>query len=404
MIINSAPAFRLFSPGQLFINGSALSQQGKPESTNIADNLPIRAKPNTGFAEQKMFAVLEKAMHENGVSLEGLQAADFTPENVAGRLLDFAQQVSENHPDSLPDVQKGLQRGFKDARKILDGMGLFQGDIKENFQATKKLLQQWMQQLKQGHGVEMAHGAEDVATHPVAEISASATMQFHAFAESTQQSTVIEIQTQEGDVVAIEIQNATERQQSALQMQDENGSLDFFQDSFAMQSSFNISVQGDLNEDEQRAIESLMGDMEQVSSDFFAGDRQQAFQSAQAIGMDMQQLAGFNIDMRLQQNITAVSAYQQVDSYGEFTTGQPLSLDEQLQTASEFLEQAKTLLQGSVTVLEQFADPNSAFTDLFSGVEHALDPASVAEDTHNADTGVALAQHLADDLLPQAEV
>ena len=67
------------------------------------------------------------------------KANDYTPEKVAGRILGFIEQrlQSEQAAGADPSKLKGLleqarsgvEKGFAEARKILDGMGVLQGKV-----------------------------------------------------------------------------------------------------------------------------------------------------------------------------------------------------------------------------------------------------------------------------------
>jgi hypothetical protein len=64
-----------------------------------------------------------------------------------------------------------------------------------------------------------------------------------------------------------------------------------------------ISVQGDLNDDELAAISELVGKVESLAADFFAGDVQSAFEAAMSLGFDAEQIAGFALKLSTRESL-----------------------------------------------------------------------------------------------------
>ncbi|PPC77127.1 hypothetical protein C4K68_11985 [Pokkaliibacter plantistimulans] len=78
----------------------------------------------------------------------------WSPENTAKRIVAFGTgffgQYLDQHSDkdletALSDfsdlISGGIDKGFDDAKKLLDGMGLLQGDVSDNIDATYELVQ-----------------------------------------------------------------------------------------------------------------------------------------------------------------------------------------------------------------------------------------------------------------------
>jgi hypothetical protein len=353
MNINSLSLQRFFQPGQHIASGAS---QKHPHEHQKLDNGIKEQRNSKVFAEQKLFVTLQKTLQGNGVSLAGLDAKDFSPEKVAGRLLDFAEQASKDNPEKLEQIKKGFKQGFKQAKKMLKGMGLLEGEIKQNFEATRHLVKKGLESLKNESTV----------------VESRTTIQFQAISKSLQQSGAIEIATKEGDLVKIDFSHIAAHEQSAFQFQDDHNSISIFHQQSAMQTNFNVSVQGDLNEDELQAIETLMGKINKVANAFFEGDTQAAFSKAQKIGFDMEQLAEFSVDLSSQQNVTAVSAYQQVNQFADTNSvNDKASTNAQLQHAHDFLNQVKEFLADTGSALGVFENPKAAFSELFSGIEQS---------------------------------
>ena len=75
--------------------------------------------------------------------------------------------------------------------------------------------------------------------------------------------------------------------------------------------SFSMSVNGDLNEDEQKAINAMMEDLQNVSKTFFGGDLEQAFEQAQELNLGNEQLVAFSMDLKQTKTFAAIKGYEE---------------------------------------------------------------------------------------------
>lgn len=85
-------------------------------------------------------------------------ALDVSPEATAGRIVSLSTGLFELYQGSNPDkdfataledftelIRGAIDQGFAEARKILDGLGVLQGDIAGNIDRTYELVQQGLQ-------------------------------------------------------------------------------------------------------------------------------------------------------------------------------------------------------------------------------------------------------------------
>lgn len=86
---------------------------------------------------------------------------EFTPEATADRIVDLATSFfpayKEQHPDLdeetaldrfLSIIGSGIDKGFDEARKVLDGLAVLNGDIASNIDKTYKLVQDGLESFK----------------------------------------------------------------------------------------------------------------------------------------------------------------------------------------------------------------------------------------------------------------
>jgi hypothetical protein len=103
-------------------------------------------------AVENLNDVLRPELGDNAIQTASSQ--DNSPEATAGRIVDFITNMfglyKQNNPDkedgtSVDDymslVMKGVDQGFKEARGILDGLKVLNGDIAGNIDKTYDLIQ-----------------------------------------------------------------------------------------------------------------------------------------------------------------------------------------------------------------------------------------------------------------------
>ena len=289
-------------------------------------------------------------------SLAG-KAEDFAPGKVAERVLGFIGGRLESAKADGADTTalqkmydqaaKGVEKGFEEARKILDGMGVLKGKVAADIDETWQRIQTGMQDIAQ----RLLPDASGGVSNEGVSLSASAS---RLVAQS--QTFDLEVTTREGDRLRISIAQASaSRSDSQVRASSgEQGS----QVSVSSQSSqlqigaWQVEVQGDLNDAERESLQDLLGQVQDLAGAFYAGDRQGAFDRALALKMDGSQLASMAL------NLTQTSVRQVTETYGR-VSGQAapasaanpelreyaLGLVEALRTASELVEPGNELLR-----------------------------------------------------------
>lgn len=98
--------------------------------------------------------VLAPELGNNAIQNAASSGMDFSPQATADRIVSastaFFGQYAKNHPEkdqqtALNDFIKliggGVDKGFADARQVLDGLKVLQGDIASNIDKTYELIQ-----------------------------------------------------------------------------------------------------------------------------------------------------------------------------------------------------------------------------------------------------------------------
>ena len=322
---------------------------------------------------------------------------DYTPEKVAGRILGFIEQRLQTEQAAgadpaklqslLEQARSGVEKGFAEARKILDGMGVLQGKVASDIDDTYQKIQDGFSALDQRFNPAASTSNANVAVAAYSE-------RFAAQAETFD----MQVTTRDGDRLRISIAQASANwsQSRVAASSDGNASaLVASTQSGSMQiGAWQVSVEGELDADELGALEKLFSQVQELSNSFYAGDMAGAFDRAMALEMDGEQLASLSL------NLTQASVRQATDAYSAVAQsgGQAASavnnslieyaqgLLEALRSTSQVVEESSAkgslldLLKGGFALDERF---DSARLDkaeqlnsrLLDGLQKQLNPA-----------------------------
>lgn len=289
------------------VNSGDTTRQGS--SFSPANESPVSlSTANTQAVNQQLLRSVQDALAIEGVSLEGLYPEDVTPEKTANTILGFVNNLyagfveqgrsDEEIDDFFDQIRAGVEQGFSEARGILEGLGVLNGEIASNIDKTFDLVQT---------GLDNLQNPPDEIETPAVQSSAV----FNSASFERSEDTSIEITTREGDVVTIQIEKDAAAEQSFFQSQDSNTRVQGFTSSQSASASLNFSVVGDLNAEETAAIEDLVKRIDKVSDKFFSGNLVAAFNKARNLGFDADQIASFSVDLSFEQTTSVTTAYQQ---------------------------------------------------------------------------------------------
>ncbi len=108
---------------------------------------------------------LKETMGDNAIQKGYDAGLDVTPEATAGRIVSlstaFFGKYQEMHPDMGQEealtkftdiISGGIDKGFAEARDILDGLGVLEGDIATNIDKTYTLVQDGLKSFVENYG------------------------------------------------------------------------------------------------------------------------------------------------------------------------------------------------------------------------------------------------------------
>nr|WP_256581414.1 DUF5610 domain-containing protein [Pseudomonas sp. ZH-FAD] len=259
----------------------------------------------------------------------------------------------------LSQARDGVEKGFAEARKILDGMGVLKGQVASDIDDTYKRIQDGFGDLDKRFGSAAPGASDKVAVAGYSE-------RFSALAETFDLS----VTTRDGDRLRISVAQASASwSQSSFAASSDGKSTTVVgssQSGSMRIGGWQVDVEGELDDDEIKALEKLFSQVQDLSDKFYAGDLAGAFDRAMALDMDGEQLASMSL------RLTQTSVRQATDAYGA-VAGQGASavnaglqeyaqgLLDALRSAGDLAQDAggmlKELLKGGFSLDERFDLP-----------------------------------------------
>ncbi len=345
-----------------------LSSLNSAASRTAQASQALAARSNAADAQATLANRLAEKLGVPPGSLSGSRD-EYTPEKVAGRILGFIEQRLQSEAAAGADPAKldkllsqardGVEKGFAEARKILDGMGVLKGQVASDIDDTYKRIQDGFGDLDKRFGSAAPGASDKVAVAGYSE-------RFSALAETFDLS----VTTRDGDRLRISVAQASASwSQSSFAASSDGKSTTVVgssQSGSMRIGGWQVDVEGELDDDEIKALEKLFSQVQDLSDKFYAGDLAGAFDRAMALDMDGEQLASMSL------RLTQTSVRQATDAYGA-VAGQGASavnaglqeyaqgLLDALRSAGDLAQDAggmlKELLKGGFSLDERFDLP-----------------------------------------------
>ncbi|MCW9047287.1 MAG: DUF5610 domain-containing protein [Gammaproteobacteria bacterium] len=353
------------SMGNVFNSAAFNSQALKQADFNKAYNSGF--KPEQSPAQLLENQISKKIPELSSVSQQN--TGDFSPQAVADRVIGYVETAIRQRAGSeleaqsmLQQAKEGISQGFAEARNILSDMPQMTESIKTQIAETETLIFQGLDNIANNFNdkpLQQQRFGELISE------SAALTSRFEQSKEAS-----IEIVTQDGDKIEVSYSAFIESASSQSYSRNQQGSSASYELSSVSSSAFQFSVQGELDEGEQQAINELLNKVGDLASQFFNGDVQAAFNSAMQLGFDSEELKSFALDFQQSTYIEVTQTYQRTEQFNDSATRPPapgpaaaidlLSQLEKLieqQNNNHFLEQpentVKTLLTDMMDLVNQ---------------------------------------------------
>lgn len=364
-----------------------------------ADKAPSVVRSDSSSVEDKRQAALQivnrtlTAAYEKiasrgqAASAEYENFAPLTAEKVANNILGFierrlqmdvAQGASQEELQSrLEAGLAGFKKGFAEASEKLKALSLLSPEIKSDIGKTYDLVLGGIDELRSKF-IQSTQPTLDTSKPAQAapervttsdNNKAPTKLDVPAFIPATSSSVgygnyeygrarefSFELTTKEGDKITIKASSS-----EGLALEAGRGKAGVLNGSYSSSQSFSLSVEGNLNEDELSAINDLLGRVNDLAGQFFAGNLDAAFAQAMNMGYEAEQIGSFSLNLAQAEIKQVTQAYQAFEpNRAVGGAGAPKLLIDQLLPLGNFIKD----LLASVERASEFSEPKSILPNI----------------------------------------
>ncbi len=325
--------------------------------------------------------------------IEPPESEDFSPATVTDRILSFieqrlAQEKANGASDEvlqqrLQQGMEGVRKGMQEAREELESRGMFNGKVRDDYFETFGRVQQGLDDIEERlSGTASSTPTEvppsgNVVTGPVNVVATGTQWSASSVAVSSSREFAMEVTTQDGDVVKINVSSARDFAALVANFENEDVSAEGFDATISGEDNFSFTVEGELDEGEMSALTDLFAQVNDVAETFYGGNVEAAFEQALAVGYDQNELAGFAANMTQTQTVAVTQAYVGVAEAGGGEVGQG-SL---LAPLVDFARQVRAAEQTLMSSLDSLVNGNDLFRQLLGQLPSGATAATTTLDT-----------------------
>lgn len=292
--------------------------------------------------------------HIEGKALRAFQP--LSAEQAASNILGFIERqlqrdiadgaTNEELESRLQAGLEGFKKGFNEAKEKLEALNMLTDEVAADIGKTYQLVTRGIDDFYEQYGLTQAEpqlSDESVALQGVLRAD---------YEYASAQSFSFTLKTQEGDRVTIQASASRGESAGFVQGDSEGG----FSYASVSSSRYQLTVQGDLNDDELVAIGQLLEQVNQLADEFFTGDLPTAFEYASSLGYDAEQISGFALNLTRVEIQKASVAYQPTPGTQDLTS--------RLKPVGEFIQQ----LSHTLEVADRFADPEGLLQQIIDAM------------------------------------
>lgn len=249
-------------------------------------------------------------------------ADDFSPEAVTDRIMGFItdrlrQEKANGASDSrIQDLYnqalKGVESGLREAKNIMQGSGTFSGEIKNNFDNTVNMIADQLQSLGKSLFQTPATTPDSIQTSS------------QSIAVGQSRSFSMQVVTQDGDRVTLNVASGQSLSQQFTEFSEQNIQANNTGSTYSSYDHFAFQVEGELDEGEMNALQDLFKQVNSVAETFYNGDVEKAFNQALEVGMDVNELSAFAVDLTRSETSVVQNTYTRINNLDNISGRQPV--------------------------------------------------------------------------------
>ena len=182
---------------------------------------------------------------------------------------------------------------------------------------------------------------------------------------SLSRSTSLQIRTREGDLVTIELSLSVDRSQTLAAAGNGDTTVLSYSGRRSVDLSMSFSIEGNLNEEERKAIGDLLHRIDKVTDKFYDGKVDAAFARLGKMEIDAEAIAGYSLSLEQTVSRQALTAYAAAAG-----TAATTATTSPAQVAGDYASEVRSLMAQPPQPLP-FAETRSAVSELFSNILEA---------------------------------
>ncbi|WP_039913793.1 DUF5610 domain-containing protein [Cellvibrio mixtus] len=346
------------------------STQSKAQKVEqLPEGLSLQDKRQTALqiVNRTLTAAYEKiSSRGQSASAEYEKNEPLTAEKVAGNILGFIERrlqldvaegaTQEQLQARLEAGLSGFKKGFAEASEKLEALSLLSPEIKTDIGKTYDLVLEGVDELRKKF-IDSTNPTDSKPTPPntgevktstkpatkldVPDFLPAATSSYLGYGNyeyGRAREFSFELTTKDGDKVTIKATSSEGLAVEAGRAGRGNNSVGALNASYSSSESFSVNVEGDLSEEELGAINDLLGRVNDLAGQFFAGNLDSAFEQAINLGYDDEQIATFSLNLAQAEIQQVTQAYQSVGPARGTDDSKPNLLSEQLLPLGNFIK------------------------------------------------------------------
>jgi hypothetical protein len=394
-----------------FLNGSLNSLQLPSSRSNDSADKPVNSSQTPVSAQIIDLSDGGKHLLENfqqqtnkvplayqsipvGQRPSSQQSADTIINFISGRLEALASSGADNKAieSAYNQAVKGFQQGLQEAKDILQGVQMMTDDVSGGIDVTERLVNEGLAVLRekfisarqpseptpqpapavvskvvkayQQQSTEVNRYSENTITGNNNSASDNLRATASTYAESYRRNDAVElsVRTLDGDLVTLSFSSAIATDRSAslagIQSAKSSAAMLTYQRSASVSSNFSMRVEGELDNGEMEALNSLLTDVSALSDEFFNGDFDKAFELAMNFQMDGSEFSSMALDITRSTRASITESYAAV-------AGQQSGQSAPASNAED-LESLVERLLAMIEKASNFNNPHTLFADVLA--------------------------------------
>ncbi|OSQ39746.1 DUF5610 domain-containing protein [Thalassospira mesophila] len=153
----SARSAQAYLPGGNDKSGHSGSLIGKDSGANIfgdATKVSLSNSSAQALGTDQIISAINESLSSSGISIQGVNPDDYTPEAVSDRILSQVSNLITSHADNegearhiLSEASRGIAKGIDQARDLLEGLGALNETVSASINDTQQRLDDGLKSL-----------------------------------------------------------------------------------------------------------------------------------------------------------------------------------------------------------------------------------------------------------------